>query len=846
MAILRRRLIREKKTPGVSHAAAGVNSEISAQTPTDSGSTAAGPAAEPVQTVNSGLKRKGGLTPFWSVYRKILIQAFNHKLPLLQYVLIAIVILSAVLLTYSLISSRYSSKIPAMVSVVQPAAVAETNQSLVSRQDIVASEIEPAEVAAAQTEPLSLQLAEIYYTSKDYAAAYNVYKQLRQNLVSPDFELVRDFLQFRMALCLEKKGFFDRANEQFRAVAESRSVALKALANYRCALLDMKAGQYLKARTRVYKTIALTGALAANCEWALDLERDCTFLAAEAVTRQVLMLCDADKELPQQLWSRPVEEDSMTWLNEAELRKLLNTGIEQLNSGLLAPQIRIVESAAGSMGLTRWSVVCNGPGIDELMARFSANAALDVRWVRRADGDVGTTARWNWPVTLYLPAATAQQVAATAAGAVGLLARIDDANTIIITNPAEYSSLSEHTRELTEHAIWLWRKLLLMYSDDQRNPNVHFALSVLQSQKGQLAEAIAEYKLVANRYSQTALAPFALLGSSRLKTTLRDYAGASRDLKQLIEQYPDNELIGQAHLNLAETTMKAGLYDEACSLYRKAYNLGFSTESRTIAAFGAGRCFYELKDYESAVKWLTRYIDATAAQQNTPQTDANQQSQPGADLYTAYLLLGKANLALGNLPQACDALNRTLRRATASDEYVVAVAALVETQVRQENFVAALGIIENVRAWPFSQEQVTRLLLLKSSVLRAMNLTDQAVTLLTDRIQYLTHPQLKAEIMLELARCHVTAKNLEQARAYLTEILSMVEPGPLVQNASLELAEVCLKLQDYQQTISICTRLLDSSAPEQTKQQASKILASAYDKQQEYDKAIVLLTATTK
>jgi len=860
--------MREKKSPELSPAPTPAEGQNSAQPPNETGNTTTGSADIPVQVsgvspdspIQSTAPAESGSIPIRNDSTSSLPQAKSRrrKLSLLQKVLIGGVILSAALLTYSLVESPSGPKTHLQADAAQtPLPAAEANQLSTPQKDANQSATQPSESPVAKTEPLSLQLAESYYAAKDYVRAYSTCERLCQNLVAQDFELVRDFLRLRMALCLEKKSYFDKANELLRTVAESRSVALRAIANYHISLLEMNAGQYLKARTRAYKAIALTGALAFDSEWALTLEQDCHFLVAEAVTRQVFSLCDADKELPRQLWSHPTEKESLTGLNETELQTVLNSGIERFNSGLLAPQIRAAEPSGT---VSRWSVLCNGPGVEELMARFATNAALDVRWVRNTDVAAKTEPRpasggagWNRPVTLYLPAATAQQVAATAAGAVGLLAQLDDTNTITITDPAEYSSLSEHTRLLNEHAIWLWRKLLLMYSDDQRIPNVHFALGILQDQRDQVAEAIAEYKLVANRYPQTPLAPFALLRSSRIKTNLRDYTGASGDLKQLIEQYPDNELIGQAHLDLAETTMKAGFYDQACSLYRKAYTLGLSTESKTIAAFGAGRCFYQMSNYESAIKWLTLYIEATGKQQHFAQTaarfsspkSAKQESQGGANLYTAYLLLGRANLALGNLQQACDALERTAKRAAASDDYLDAISSLVEAQIKQENFVAALGTIENVRAWSFSQEQVTRLLLLKSNVLRAIGLADQAITALTDRSQYLTDTQLKANVILELARCHIAAQNLDLARTHLTEVLSLVEPGPVSQQASLELADVCLKLGDHRQTISICTKLLDSSASEQTKQQASKILASAYSGQEDYDKAaLALLTAS--
>jgi tetratricopeptide (TPR) repeat protein len=699
-----------------------------------------------------------------------------------------------------------------------------------------------------KTEPSSLRLADEYFTAKDYVRTYNACNTLRQNLPGKEFELVRDFLYFRMATCIARKSNPDKANEMFRAVSESPSITLKTLANYNLCLLEMNSGQYIKARTRAYKTIALTGAVAPDYKWALTLERNCQFLAAEAIARQALSLSDADKELPRQLWYHEDEKDPLTGLNEAELQKVLNAGIEQFNTGLLAPQIKSVESVAGSPALARWSVVCNGPGIEELMARFASNAGIDVKWTRHIDNSPSTEQQpvsWNRSVCLCLPEATAQQVISISTGSVGLLAQTNDTNgIIIITDPTEYYVLSEHTRMLNEYSIWLWRKLLLMYSDDHRVANAHFVLGVLHEQKGQTSEAISEYKLVANRYSKTPLVPAALLRSSRLKTSLRDYPGASRDLKQLIEQYPENELIGQAHLNLAETTMKAGMYDQACAQYRKAYALALSTEFKAMAALGAGKCFYQQKEYAPALKWLTLYFETIDAQQPTAKKSAKPELQNNHELYTAYLLLGKTYLALGNIQQACETLERTVKKTNASDDYAEAIATLAEAQIKQHDFVTALKTIENIRPWSFSQEQTTRFLLLKSEILRESGLVEQASALLADRIQYLTDAKLKAYVTLEMARCEIAANHFDLARSYLTDAISSIDAGPDAQTASLELAEVCLKLKDYRQTISICKQLLNSSPPEQIKQKVSRILAAAYSSQKDYNRATMALLAS--
>ncbi len=884
MAIRKSKPKREKKTLNVSPADTPSANELFVRPPveiTDETSATVNAISQSAKTAANTL----GQSFLEAENRPASIKKSNFVIT--QWVLIVGITLSSALLIYALVfpSSSPPPTPQAHVSQEQPAAESnstqpqiahketsvtppqvpqkEANQPTVAAAAEVNQHTQPAEEqpvaqtetaanpqtpeSSQQTEPLSLRLADDYFAAKDYVRTYNACNKLRQNLSGKEFELVRDFLYFRMAICMAQKSNPDKANEMFRAVSESQSITLKTLANYNLCLLEMNSGQYLKARTRAYKTIGLTGAIASDYKWAFTLERNCQFLAAEAIARQVLSLSDADKELPRQLWYREEEKDPLTGLNEVELQKVLNAGIERFNTGLLAPQIKSVESIADSPALARWSVVCNGPGIEELMARFASNAGIDVKWTRHTDNNSTTEQQppnWNRSVCLYLPAATAQQIISVATGAVGLLAQINDTNGIIITDPTEYYALSEHTHMLNEYSIWLWRKLLLMYSDDRRVANAHFVLGVLQEQKGQASEAISEYKLVANRYAKTSLAPAALLHSSRLKTSLRDYLGASRDLKQLIEQYPENELVGQAYLNLAETTMKAGMYEQACAQYRKAYALALSTEFKAIAALGAGKCFYQQKEYEPALKWLTVYLETVDAQQLTAKKSAKPELYNNPELYTAYLLLGKTHLALGNLQQACEILDLTVKKANASDDYAEAIVTLTETQIKQHDFVTALKTIENVRPWSFSQEQTTRFLLLKSEILRESGLVEQASALLADRIQYLTDAKLKAYVTLEMARCEIASNHLDLARSYLTDAISSIDTGPDAQAASLELAEVCLKLTDYRQTISICKQLLDSSPSKQIKQQASKILAAAYSSQKDYNKAAMALLAS--
>ena len=745
----------------------------------------------------------------------------------LQKIIAASIVAIVTILLYALVRtpSKPSDNIAALPAAQQPPL---TKPSTDDSTQVTKKVREKPESVAQSIQPISLKVAETFYLQKDYNKAYTAYNQLYQNLPTKgEEELISDFLQLRMALCIRKTADPDQAGHFFRTLSQSRSPIIRLLANYHLALLEMQNRQYLKARTRAYQTIALTGAADFDKEWVVTIQRDCHFMVAESITRNILSLCDAERDIPRDLWDHPAEPDPFTNIDESQLRPTLIRGSDQLSKGLLGPQIQKLEHPEGP---SRWSVVCHRAPIDELLARFAANTGIDVSWapsVSAAEGKTKDAIRKR-PVSLCLPAATMQEFVSVAAGHVGLLARLDEKGVVNIFDLTDYTSLSEHLSLLIPEAISLWQGFLLAFHNDQRVPNGHFALGLLRSQNGQVTEAIAEYKLVANHFSQTSLAPFALLNSSKLKSGLRDYAGAREDLKQLVEQYPDNEFYGQACLHFADATMKAGLWDEAVRLYRKVHNLGLSLESRTASALGAARCSYEKQDYAGSAEWLTRYIELAGTRENN-------------DLCRAYFLLGKTNLALEKPQQACEAFQYALTGQLSKEEYIETVSALVEAKTQQQHFVEALALLESMQPWQFSQKEYIQILLAKSKVLRSMGLVGRAITTLGDRAEYLDDPKLKAKVSFELAECLAAEGDLEIARSKLTEILTSVEPGSLAHEVALKLAEVCLKLGQNAQTISTCSQLLDSGPSAQIKQRALNILAMVYQQQKNYDKAAMAL-----
>jgi len=702
-------------------------------------------------------------------------------------------------------------------------------------QQVKQVQIQEPEPVLSPTQPLSLKFARDFVLQKEYNKAFAAYNELHQALPAGE-ELLRDFLQLKMALCAKQVADFEQSSRLLTMVSQSRSPAVRIVANYHLCQLEIQRKRYLRARTRAYNTIALIKAVDFDDDWALSFECDCSFLVAECLTRHILLLSSTDTDIPGDLWGKSTaSSDPFDNLNEAELRRLLNSGTEHLGRGLLDPEIRKLEEQGG---LPRFSVSSYGAPVEELLAKFAAGTELDLHWAFSGAlaADSGEDALRQRPVSLYLPAATSQQIVLTAAGCAGLLACTEGEpgrQKVTVYDPAEYSSLRQHITFLSEQAISLWQKFVLTFYSDERLGSAHFVMGLLQSQIELPIEAIAEYKLVANRFSQMSLAPFALLHSSKLKASLRDYPGAREDLKLLVEQYPDVEIYGQAYLCLADATMEAGLNAEAAQLYQRVYNFGLSAEFKTASAIGAARCLYETKAYEEAVKWLTRYVDLAGSDKNK-------------NLYSAYFLLGQSNLALGKYQQACDAFEYALEEQNSREQYIEAVALLVKGQIEQEHFVEALDTLESVRSVALSKEKSVEMLLLKCRIFRMLGLLDTAIVTLRDRAEYISDPQLNAKMSFELAQCHIAKGNLESARSGLSEILGTVEPGPLAQQTAMELADVCLKLERGSQTISVCLQLLELDVSKQKKQQILRMLAEAYNQQKNYDKATLALSGQWK
>ncbi len=671
-------------------------------------------------------------------------------------------------------------------------------------------------------EPLSLGVADKLYLAGDSENALLTYDRLSRRLPpAEEHQPMRDFLMFRMAMCYRNAGNTAQADAAFRTLSLSRPPLLRALARYHQSLALLERGRYLEAAAKAYQSLALIEVVDYDKKWVQAVQQQCRFLVAEAFTRHLLSLRDADAGLPDVLWSRHPNIDPFLNLDEPRLKVLLAAGSERLNEALLAPQIRSAPEAG------RWSITCNGASIEELLARFASNAHLNIQWVDVSAGPLNEETVRRRPVYLCMDSATPEQVLAASAGSVGLLVQMDGRENVPIRDPSTYTSLTDHIATLTSESISLWNRFLLTAEEDKRLANAHFALGMLHALQERPDEAAAEYRLVATRFPKDALAPHALLASGKLKLALRDYPGAQKDLRQLADLYPDVSLSDQALLYLADASMRVGAYDDAIDLYRKVYNLGLSSVSQTESALGAGRSLYEIRNYEDAAKWLSRYVDLAKGQ--------NRREFPAT-----CLLLGKTYLELRKPQQAHTVLRLAMQGDLSREQHVDTVATLVKAYMQQGLMLEALGVLETTYTWQLSPEESMELLLLRAQVLRSIGLTDKAIATLRDRGQSLSNAELKARIALELAGCYAERGQYDQARTTLSDALPSAAPGPTSTQIGCELARVCLRMGQIDQTVSICTQLLRSVAGED-KGKLLAILAEARRRQNDYSGAMSVL-----
>lgn len=722
-----------------------------------------------------------------------------------------------------LLMRRDSGRIAVVAAVAEPAESRETTGAKLPKTR--SQTIDPAELfesvqlsnttIQALEGSISLRSANALYKAEDYFKACYIYDRLRDNLMTNDLAdaCLDDYLAMKMALCLQKTQEQELMLALFTQAMESRSPVVRALTYYNLSFLQMHNQQFLHARTSAYRALALMASFDETMPGTV--ESDCYFLAAEALTRYILKIQNNSEGLPGRLWSNTIPVTEVPLEDPDSLKAFLYRGIEEINAGAVAPKITYSpQREAGA----QWSAVCVKAPMEEVLWKYGSMANLNMNW---ADSDPGIR---NRPVTLYLPMTSGTYLAEVAVGSVGLLWRYDG-EAASLYDPETYTDFDSHRQALTAETVAIWQRFLLWYRGDHRTPNAHYALGVLYTIWDQEATALGEFKLISSQYPHNPLAPYSLLYLSKLKTNLKDFEGARTDLNDLLMQYPDSRIVDEASLYLAEATMASGLYEDARRMFEKVYRMNFGPATRCRAAYGLGRCVYEQGDYPAAQEWLSRAIDLTESPDDTR-------------LGTAYSLLGRVCVQQGDYETASRAFRSALAKRLSSQEYFEITMDLIRSKISQQRYTEALDILESIPEMHLSQEQTCEVMLIRSRILRDLDLTESAVSLLRRRIQFIAEAGIRAKLSVELARCYLETGDLAVAEKELTDAMYDLEGRVQMHEAMSLLAEVVYRRGRLTMAEEICRQILAQKGLDgQVRKEVFLLLGRLYEDQQRPEQA---------
>ncbi len=667
--------------------------------------------------------------------------------------------------------------------------------------------------------PLSLKVAQDMFEAGRYRDAHGVYHQLQQYLPPTNSETAfSDFLSLHKGLCLTSNQESIEARRTLALAAQSRIPSIRVMANYHLSALELSQNQFMPARSRACAALALLDALdGQDPQWVAELKQTCCYLVAEATSKQALILCNADKQLPLDLCPRlPLITSPWYNMSEAQIHDSLAMENDLLPSILLSPSF----SSDVAKPQSPWSVSCHRMAVDELLARFGTAASLEVIWHDEAN----STLLRKQAITLYVRDVSDQTAVSLAAGSAGLLALVGDDRMIHVRHPVTAALVSDQVTMLAQEGTAMWQRYLFSNTESPYFATAHFISGLLYKQLSLRTEALSEFKLVASRYSRSNLAPYALLYSSQVKEELHDASGVERDLTLLVEQYPAVPIVTEAYLRLAHTVAQLGNDKEAAKLYKKVFFLNLSEESRVTSAFNAGHCFYRTKEYESAELWLVRYIEMV-------------EGRHVREIYSAYFTLGQSLLARGKSETACLAFHKALKGDLNKEDYLEAMSSLVQGYVEQQDLMEAIDVLEDTINAQLSPSDRLELDLLKSKALRSAGFVDRSIVLLQANKGSVSNPQLNAKLSYELSLSLIEKGELGQAQKELSGTLVNVESGPLAHKIALALAQVCLDLKQEAQAVSVCQSILKLGPEPVLMQQAEALLAMAYTNQRNYDKA---------
>ncbi len=630
------------------------------------------------------------------------------------------------------------------------------------------------------------------------------------------------FKHYTIINTFDKMGY-DKSYRALTALCHSSSPLIAANACYNLAVINHAKGYYLEAFRLAVAARNLVDFVQFDGINADELKIDCKLLALNSLSHHVLSLNADDNVEYLSLISK--ESDFFENLTEQQAIRAASSGISDLSTAAQNPIIKKLEDAETQ---NRYAILCHNLDLESLLIKLASISRCELRF----EGFNGSEELKKRPVTLNCRTAELNELIESAVHSAGFLVEFEQsANALVVTviNSLSYHELSVHLDMLNRHATDSWVQFLLQSDSTNHNGLAHTTLGLLYRQNEQYSQAITEFQLVANTFPQTSLAPVALLYSAETKRTLANDISAKEDLARLIEQYPSSGLIANAYLSLAEISFETADYERATTMYKKIFLTYEDPDIKALAAYRVAQCLHSLSDYDAVLRWLKYYFDLDGVKYNTY-------------YQKALLEMGNTNLQLRQYPEAKRAFLKALEFELPTEDYPVAVFGVTEALMKANDLAPAMGILENIKMWQLTPAQAIRAIQLKADIYYRIGLSQKAIAILAEKIDYLSDAKLRTNVILQLSDYLMETNKPQRARQLLAQCIVRVDDLEQIREVNRKLADASLMLSDYDTVISICSKLLAEELPSELRRHLQKTLAKAYESKNDYEKtALVLL-----
>ena len=661
-------------------------------------------------------------------------------------------------------------------------------------------QVAPGEVA-------SWPAAEKAFADGDYQAAFRQYRSLyAEKGTGP----IGEFLLLRLADCLHGLNEREASGRAYRKLTLSGSPIIRATAQARLAAQQLDESNFLAARMHAYRSLAAHGLLKRDTVVAGDAR----YLVCRATTSELLTFFNPERQMR---WAGQVDRDPFASLSESEILELLAEGAGLLSAGTLEPKVTRMPDQA------YWQAFCDGAPLEDLLQRYSGEANLEVRW-----NNVNPAGRRR-PVSLGFREVELPTIGEVACGSAGLIGRYM-VDRLEVYDPRQYESSQQQRKALATEAILLWRRLLLTAPEDPRLGEAQLALARSYEVGGDSYAALREYRVAADRFRDTRVVTEALVSRAHLQMTMRDFAGARSSLREVLDANPDAEKDIHLSLDLARSTLSAGLVEDASRAYQRLYHQAGSSDARQRACLGVARCLWQQQRYADADVWLQRYLETRG-------------SALDAEAIEAWQMLGVCQMHQQQDDRAVKSFYRALSGRPEADMKARVLLALAETQHNRGREARALAALEAMPAAGVDPAFACKKAIQAARIYRAMGLADRAADGLQKAIAATDSESWRVTLGVELARSFAESGQDIYARELYGDLLGRMAEGPQAWQAACAYAELCLATQKPDRGIAALETLDRSKLPTDLARQASRLLARAYVQKKQLAEAAGLIAA---